>query len=125
MPEAPILILLAPRTAPADAGDVARGPNSDPRILGLSLIQRAALAARRAGYAKVFLLGAKGPEAHQFVAIPDWRDLTPALAHAPALLIIAPAAVLAETDWLERLASTRIEPAWGRTPNRIVIVAAA
>jgi 1L-myo-inositol 1-phosphate cytidylyltransferase / CDP-L-myo-inositol myo-inositolphosphotransferase len=125
MPEAPILILLAPRTAPADAGDVARGPNGDPILLGLSLIQRAALAARRAGYAKVFLLGAKGPEAHQAVAIPDWRDLTPALAHAPALLIIAPAAVLAETDWLERLASTRIEPAWGRTPNRIVIVAAA
>ncbi len=41
-------------------------------------------------------------------------------------MIIAPAAILAETDWLERLASTRIEPAaWGRIPNRIVVLAAA
>src|ERR1700722_19074811 len=60
MPEAPILILLTPSTAWADAGDVARGPHGDPILLGLSLIQRAALEARRAGYGQVFLLGAKG-----------------------------------------------------------------
>ena len=61
MPEAPILILLAPSSASVGAPDVARGPDGDPIILGLSLIRRAALAARRAGYAKVLLLGGKGP----------------------------------------------------------------
>jgi 1L-myo-inositol 1-phosphate cytidylyltransferase / CDP-L-myo-inositol myo-inositolphosphotransferase len=54
----------------------------------------------------------------------DWRDLAAALAHSPAPIIIAPASILAETDWLERLASMRIEPAaWGRIPNRIVVLA--
>ncbi len=60
MPEAPILILLAASAASPGAADVARGPDGAPIILGLSLIQRAALAARRAGYGQVFLLGARG-----------------------------------------------------------------
>ena len=57
----------------------------------------------------------------------DWRDLTAVLPSShPAPVIIAPAAILAETDWLERLASTRIEPAhWGRIASRIVVLAAA
>ena len=104
-----------------------RGPDGDPIILGLSLIQRAALAARRAGYGQVFLLGAKGPTPFGAAAIADWRDLTAVLpsSHAEPV-VIAPAAILAEADWLERLASTRIEPAnWGRIPNRIVVLAAA
>ena len=45
-----------------------------------------------------------------------------------ASLIIAPAAILAETDWLERLASTRIEPAAlapEGIPKQIVMLAAA
>jgi phosphatidylglycerophosphate synthase len=42
-----------------------------------------------------------------------------------APLIIAPAAILSETNWLERLAETRIEPAaWAAIPNRIVMLAA-
>jgi phosphatidylglycerophosphate synthase len=41
-------------------------------------------------------------------------------------LIIAPAAILAEGEWLERLASARIEPAgWGTIPNRLVMLPAA
>jgi 1L-myo-inositol 1-phosphate cytidylyltransferase / CDP-L-myo-inositol myo-inositolphosphotransferase len=103
---------------------VPRGPVGDPAILGLRLTQRAALAARRAGYGQVFLVGAKGPA---MPAIADWRDLAAILpsSHTEPV-VIAPAAILAETDWLERLASTRIEPAaWGRIPNRIVVIAAA
>jgi phosphatidylglycerophosphate synthase len=126
MPEPPILILLAPRVASADASDVERAPEGDPVILGLSLSQRAVLAARRAGYAKVFLLGGNGRSANGTAAVADWRELAATLSSSAAPLIIAPAAILAETDWLERLASTRIEPAaWGRIPNRIVMLAAA
>ena len=125
MPEAPILILLAASAASPGAADVARGPDGGPIILGLSLIQRAALAARRAGYGQVFLLGAKGPPTSG-AAVADWRELAATLVHVSAPVIIAPAAILAETDWLERLASTRIEPAaWGRLPHRIVMLAAA
>ena len=90
-------------------------------ILGLSLIQRAALAARRAGYAKVFLLEGKGPAAHEAAAIQDRRRLAAALSpSSTAPIIIAPTTILAETDWLERLASTRIEPAnWATISSRI------
>jgi phosphatidylglycerophosphate synthase len=126
MPEPPILILLATPIASSEAANIARGPEGDPVILGLSLIQRTVLTARRAGYGQVFLLGGKvrgTPRA----AIADWRSLAASFPSSqPAPLIIAPAVILAETDWLERLASTRIEPAqWARIPNRIVVLSAA
>ena len=55
-------------------------------------------------------------------AIADWRS---ASSH-PAPLIIAPASILAENDWLERLASTKIEPAaWAAIPNRVVVLSVA
>ena len=188
MPEAPILILLTPSTASADAGDVVRGPQGDPILLGLSLIQRAALAARRAGYGQVFLLEPDASGSNQgrhcerseaiqgsvgsptipgllrrhnpsedgrsderpmaprndgsvrashapsrtdlttpgAAAIANWRDLATVLSSHTEPVIIAPASILAETDWLERLASMRIEPAaWGRIPHRVVMLAAA
>src|ERR1700722_8443201 len=127
MPDAPILILLGPSAASPGTEAIPRGPDGDPIILGLSLFQRAALAARRAGYGQVLLLGAKGAPTPGAAAIANWRDLaaTLSLSHG-ATLVIAPAAILAETDWLERRASTRIEPAaWGRIPHRIVMLAAA
>ena len=59
--------------------------------------------------------------------VPGWSQFAASLAFSPAApLVIAPAAILAETDWLERLAEARIEPAaWAAIPNRIVMVAAA
>jgi hypothetical protein len=43
-----------------------------------------------------------------------------------APLLIAPAAILSETNWLERLGETRVEPAaWAAIPRRIVMLAAA
>jgi 1L-myo-inositol 1-phosphate cytidylyltransferase / CDP-L-myo-inositol myo-inositolphosphotransferase len=127
MPLAPILVLLAPSPASRGTAGIPRGPDGNPIILGLSLIQRAALAARRAGYGQVFLLGAKGPTPPGAAATADWRDLTALLSSSHTEpVVIAPAAILAEADWLERLASTRIEPAaWGRIPHRIVMLAAA
>ena len=127
MPESPILVLLAPSVASPGAANIARAPDGDPTVLGLSLIQRAALAARRADYAQVFLLAAKGVTAPGMAAVADWRGLAATLSPSDgAPLIIAPAAILAETEWLERLASTRIKPAqWARIPNRIVVLSAA
>ena len=124
MPEAPILILVAAPIASGGAPDIARGPDGDPVILGLSLVQRAVLAARRAGYGQVLLLGRKASAAAGVAAIADWRSLAATLSSSQsAPLIIAPATILAETDWLERLASTRIEPAaWAAIPNRIVML---
>ena len=85
------------------------------------------MAARRAGYGQVLLLGAKGAPTPGAAAMADWRSLAAALSlSSTAPIIIAPAAILAETDWLERLASTRIEPAaWAAIPSRIVVLAAA
>ena len=57
MPESPILILFAP---PLSAARVARAHVGDAMVLGLSLTQRAVMAARRAGYRQVVLLAANG-----------------------------------------------------------------
>jgi 1L-myo-inositol 1-phosphate cytidylyltransferase / CDP-L-myo-inositol myo-inositolphosphotransferase len=127
MPEAPVLVLLAASAASPGATGVAPGLDRDPVILGLSLIQRTALAAHRAGYAQVFLLGGDDRNAPGIAPVADWKSLAASLSSAsPASLIIAASAILAEGDWLERLASARIEPAgWGTIPNRIVILPAA
>ena len=127
MPEPPILVLLAPPAPSPGAADVALGPDSDPIILGLSLIQRTALAARRAGYGQVFLLGGEAARAPAGAAIADWPSLAAILSSTTTpIIIIAPARILAEADWLERLASMRIAPAaWAAIPNRIVMLPAA
>ncbi len=124
MSEAPVLVLLAASGASLANAGAAPG-RGDPIILGLSLIQRAVSAAHRAGYAQVFLVGSDGPIASGIVSVADWRSLAASLSSVPPTsLILAPAAILAEADWLERLASTRIQPArWGTLPNRIVMLA--
>ena len=59
MPEPPILILL-PSPGPPDPAAIERGPDGDPVVLGLSLVQRTVLAAQRAGYRRTLLLGDEG-----------------------------------------------------------------
>jgi phosphatidylglycerophosphate synthase len=127
MSEAPVLILLAASAAAPPLVGVAPGLHRDPVILGLSLVQRTALAAHRAGYAQVFLLGGDHRNAPGIAVVADLTRLAASLSLAPpASLVIAPAAILAEGDWLERLASARFEPAgWGTIPNRIVMLPAA
>ena len=126
MPESPILVLLAPSTTPLDAASIARGREGDPVVLGLSLTRRAVLAAQRCGYGHVFLLASKDVTAPWMPVVADWRNLAArSSSFETATVVIAPAAILAETDWLERLATTRIEPAaWAAIPNRIVVLAA-
>ncbi len=110
MPEPPVLILL-PSPGPPDPAAIERGPDGDPVVLGLSLVQRTGLAARRAGYGQVLILGDMGAAGALPLAAP---------------LIIAPAAILAEADWLERIASIPIEPAaWAALPGRILMLPAA
>jgi phosphatidylglycerophosphate synthase len=96
-------------------------------ILGLSLIRRAVLAARRAGYRQVVVLSASADATAGAAEAAGWsRFAATSRSDRPTPLVIAPAAILAETDWLERLAAARIEPAgWTAIPNRIVVVGAA
>jgi 1L-myo-inositol 1-phosphate cytidylyltransferase / CDP-L-myo-inositol myo-inositolphosphotransferase len=111
MSAAPILILLPAPPAPPGV------------ILGLTLVRRAVLAARRAGYGQVVVLSANGDATAGAAGVPGWSQFASSRA---APLVIAPAAILAETDWLKHLAETPIEPAaWAAIPNRIAAVAAA
>jgi 1L-myo-inositol 1-phosphate cytidylyltransferase / CDP-L-myo-inositol myo-inositolphosphotransferase len=127
MPGAPILVLLPAPHAPTEAAGDARERDGERVILGLSLIRRAVLAARRAGYGQVFILSANVDRTAGAAEAPDWsRFAATASSGQTTPLVIAPAVILAETDWLERLAEARIEPAaWAAIPNRIVMVAAA
>ena len=145
MPEPPVLILL-PSPGPPDTADIERGPDGDPVVLGLSLVQRTVLAAQRAGYRRTLLLGdgAGGalPSSSERAArkwTPVFREKAREIQESEACcdaiesqhasgapLILAPAAILAEADWLEQAASTRIEPAaWATLPGRIVMLPAA
>jgi phosphatidylglycerophosphate synthase len=127
MSDAPVLVLLASARASPTAAQIARRPDGDPIILGLSLVERATLAAHRAGYGRVFVLGDGARETPGMATISDWRSLAATLASAPpAPLVIARAAILAKADWLERLAAARIEPAgWAMIPNRIAMLPVA
>jgi phosphatidylglycerophosphate synthase len=101
--------------------------DGEPSVLGLSLTQRTVLAARRAGYGQIFFLARDRAAPPGTTAIADWSSLADALLPSQAApLIITPATILAETDWLKTLAATQIEPAaWAAIPYRIVALAAA
>jgi 1L-myo-inositol 1-phosphate cytidylyltransferase / CDP-L-myo-inositol myo-inositolphosphotransferase len=124
MPAAPALVLL-PSVASLDASDV-QMHDGEPSVLGLTLTQRTVMAARRAGYGQIFFLARDRAAPPGAATIPDWRRLADALVSSRAMsLIIAPATIVSQTDWLERLAATRIEPAaWASIPDRIVVLAA-
>jgi phosphatidylglycerophosphate synthase len=125
IPAVPILILVPASVASPHPPYVARA-YAEQKVLGLGLVQRTVMAARRAGYGQIFFL-ARGHVAPPGIAtIPDWSRLPAALVPSQtAPLLIAPAEILTETDWLERLAETRIEPAaWAAVPDRIVMLAA-
>jgi phosphatidylglycerophosphate synthase len=124
MPAAPALVLL-PSVASLDASDV-QMHDGEPSVLGLTLTQRTVMAARRAGYGQIFFLARDRAAPPGAATIPDWRSLADVLVPSRAMsLIIAPATILSQTDWLERLAATRIEPAaWASIPDRIVVLAA-
>jgi phosphatidylglycerophosphate synthase len=125
MPTGSSLALL-PSAAFFAAGD-RQMHDGELNILGLSLMQRTVMAARRAGYGQIFLLARDQAAPAGAAAIADWSGFADALVPSQsAPLIFAPATILAETDWLKRLAAIRIEPApWAAIKHRIVVLAAA
>ena len=117
----PTLVLL-PSTARkmSDAGT----SNSEPCILGLSLIERAALAARRAGYGRTFLLARDQAAPPAVTTGADWNEVAAALSSQAATLVIAPATIVVEPEWLMRLARMPIASAvWATIPDRIAVLA--
>jgi len=118
---ATLVVLPPPARAPPDA----RTSSGEPCLLGLSLIERAGLAGRRAGYDRIFLLGRDRAVPPAVRVIADWNELAVALSSSQAAaLVIAPATIVAETEWLMRLARMRIAPAaWAAIPNRMVALA--
>jgi phosphatidylglycerophosphate synthase len=127
IPAVPILVLVPASIALPQAPDVAPTPDGDPTVLGLGLMRRTAVAARRTGYGQIFLLARDHAAPPGIATIPNWSHLAAAPVPSQAApLLIAPATILSETNWLERLAETRIEPAaWAAIPQRIVMLAAA
>lgn len=122
---APTLVLVPTSVSSPYASGLA-ADESDPRILGLRITQRAVLAGRRAGYGQVFYLTPDNAALPDITAIPNWSGLGAALRTGQATpLIIGPTAILAEIGWLERLAETRIEAAWAAAPDGIVVLSAA
>jgi phosphatidylglycerophosphate synthase len=113
MPAAPILVM----TAAPDSGDR--------KILGLSLLQRTEMVARRAGYEQVFLLTQQDVALPGVAAVSDWSRLATALASfRTAPVVIASAAMLAELNSLEQLAETRVGSAWAELPRCFIMIAA-
>ena len=103
----------------------AAGLNSELNVLGLGLVQRTMMTARRAGYHPIILAGPdQAPPG--LPSAPDWSALAAAVRFQTAFLVIAPATILAETDWLDKLAAMQLAPGpWAAIPHRIVVVAGA
>jgi 1L-myo-inositol 1-phosphate cytidylyltransferase / CDP-L-myo-inositol myo-inositolphosphotransferase len=101
--EAAPRLLIDGRAATAD------GVGPEQRLLGLSLIERTALAARRSGYGEVFVL-ADGQEAERFrgllARVPDAAVVAVPPAGRATRTIYAPGLVVGERRWLE--AATRL-----------------
>jgi phosphatidylglycerophosphate synthase len=119
-PSQPIVVLLP------DAGASPTGPFTDggePKVLGLGLARRTVMAASRAGYNRIYQLARDRAAPAGITAISNWSSLADACAMQPGPLVITHAAVLAEPDWLTRLAE--IQPArWAATPHKMILLAA-
>jgi len=118
---APNLVLLPHARLP---GTGLQTPDTDPQLLGLGLMQRTVLAARRAGCRQVFFLQADRTAPAGLTAIADWGSLAAAVdSLQPGPLIIAPQSILAETRWLERFPAIAAAPtAWAAIPDRLVVL---
>jgi phosphatidylglycerophosphate synthase len=114
---APSLVILPP------AGDSPH-PQVDGKtqILGLTLGQRIALAARRAGYAQVFFLGQDGAAEADGTRARNWSELGESFGSNPVTIVIAAAAVLAEIVWLERVIAMPEPATWGLLPDRVAVL---
>jgi phosphatidylglycerophosphate synthase len=125
IPAAPNLVLL-PFQASLDQSD-SQVRDGERSILGLTLTQRTVMAARRAGYGRIFALARDCVAPPGMVAIANWSSLADALQPSQAApVVIAPAAILSESGWLKALAVTQIEPAaWAARPGRIIVLGAA
>jgi len=112
---------------PSPASGAASADHGDLKILGLGLAERATLAAHRSGYARVFRLAHDDAALADITNPADWTTLQAALRSENMVpLAIAPATILGETDWLERLAEVQIEgAAWAAAPGRVIMLAAA
>jgi len=116
-----------PNSPPAPAGAAPQGGpvlillpagGADQRVvLGLDLGTRMALAAARAGYARVLGLS---PAATGVETISTWREA--ADCREANLIVIASSAVLGETGWLKRLAAWRLEPGTWAAGGRVAVV---
>jgi len=126
VPPAPILILVPTPVASSYAEGFAKTDGGNLQILGLGLARRTILTALRAGFRRIFLLRSGDANLPGVDSIADWRHLYAALLPGEATsLLIAPTTILVETDWLERLARTPIEPvAWVAAAGRIVMLSA-
>ena len=125
VPAAPILVLLPDSNASLRAAAPVDG--DEPRVLGLGLMRRTVMAASRAGYGRIYFLAREQSAPPGVATVPNWSSLAPAFAsHQLAPLIIAPAAIVGESEWLEQLVAAQIEPAtWAAIPHRVVMLAAS
>jgi phosphatidylglycerophosphate synthase len=105
---APIL-LLAPRTVESS------NAGYDSVILGLGLRERAALAARRAGFERTIHLPTG-----------EAAGLAEALGDSSGMLVIAAGEILAETSWLRAAVAADLDAnRWAAATDRLILIPAA
>jgi 1L-myo-inositol 1-phosphate cytidylyltransferase / CDP-L-myo-inositol myo-inositolphosphotransferase len=117
---APTLVVLPPVVRRASDE---RMDDWEPLILGLSLSRRTTLAAHRAGYDHIFFLARDREAPPGAIAISSWSRLADVLSSRPVTLVIVPATILTEADWLKRLGAMRFESAaWAGIPSCIAVL---
>ena len=99
--------------------------DADLNLLGLGLLQRTVLAAQRAAYGKIMLLGQTPAAPSGLIIARNWSSVAAALQLQTAPLVIAPATILGETDWCEKLVRMQIDAsAWASIPDHLIVLRA-
>ncbi len=122
-PSPPIIVLLPDPARLPSCRHLRTAENQGFSALGLA--RRTVVAAGRAGFSRIYFLARDRAAPPGVTAISGWSSLADAVALQPWPLIIAHAAILAEPDWLARLAETQTGPArWRRCRNKMILLAA-
>jgi phosphatidylglycerophosphate synthase len=122
---APLLVLIDEPTGEPDRPDRVR---PDAPLLGLPLIRRSALAARRAGYERMVVISADrelrplAQDPDEFTVVESWGELAKANAGSRRLVVVS-AQVVGEAGWLEQARRAAIAPGgWACAPSGPAIV---
>jgi 1L-myo-inositol 1-phosphate cytidylyltransferase / CDP-L-myo-inositol myo-inositolphosphotransferase len=121
----PILLVVPRRLGSADPAVPKKPEIGQVEILGLDLRKRAALAARRAGFAQTIFLTAEDAAFASATPFAGWGSLAENLTQSASPLVVIASDVLVEVGSMKQLVKTATETKTWRASDRLAVVPAS